>query len=230
MTRCPACHQMMPELEVLSDKMKSIGIKVGRVNIDYNQDLARMYSCYTLPKLMLFRPNKEPLEYQYYRTAKEMGKFVTSKLLGSKQVAVVSTDERFDKFFNESSKVPRLLLLSERSTPPPLLKNLCFKNRRGVICGFVSNKHLTIHKVQDKIEELGHLNKTDYELPAIFSIDHEQSPVMKLYEEKMDFDNINKFVAGISLEEKLKKMEEEEEEKELEKKKKRNSDDDEEEL
>ena len=210
MTNCPACHQMMPEFERLAEDLHKLGIKAGRANINQNPELANAYQCRMLPKLMLFRPNRDPIEYQSERSAEAMGKFTQQHQLGSKQVAVLNSDERMDKFFNESSKVPRLLMVSKRLKPSPLFKQLCYKNRRGIVCGFVSDQHLTIHRALEEINHLGNLTEKDFDIPAVFTIDRERDPVLKAYEGKLEYDPVNKFVLDVSVEEKLKRLEEEE--------------------
>jgi thiol-disulfide isomerase/thioredoxin len=123
---CGACHEMMPEFEKLSVSLKKVGIFTGRVDCNDEPALHQAYEAYSIPKLLLFRPNKEPLEYQSYRTAKEMAEFVFENMLGKKNVHVLNKEEKLDIFFNESGRLPRMLLISSKSKIPPLFKQVNF--------------------------------------------------------------------------------------------------------
>ncbi|KAH7831245.1 Protein disulfide-isomerase [Monocercomonoides exilis] len=153
-TNCPACHQMVPELDKLAKAMRPIGIRVGKMNVEHYREFAQMYQTYQVPKCMLFRPNKTPIVYNQDRTLRTMRQFILNNQLGDKQISTLTKDERINKFFNTSAHIPRLLLLSGKSTVPPLFKQVCYKQRRGVLCGFVNARAETVTKVWDKVKEL----------------------------------------------------------------------------
>ncbi|KAH7818089.1 Protein disulfide-isomerase [Monocercomonoides exilis] len=154
MTNCEPCHDMMPQLEKLAKNMKAIGIKVGQINLDNYPEIATTYQCTQVPKLLLFRPNKEPLEYAKERSAKAMGKFINDNQLGQKQITLLSNDKILDKFFNTSAKIPRVLLFSSKSTIPPMFKQLCYKHRRGVMCGYSNEQDDNVEKVWERVKNL----------------------------------------------------------------------------
>jgi len=50
---CGPCQMMMPAIEELSREMK--GVKIGKVNIDENNELAAEYEVSAVPTLILFK-------------------------------------------------------------------------------------------------------------------------------------------------------------------------------
>jgi flagellar biosynthesis GTPase FlhF len=199
--------------------MRAIGIKVGQLNIDNYPEYARTYNTEKIPTLLLFRPNKEPLLYNRDRTAKAMGNFITENQLGEKHVTLIEKSKHTKTFFNSSSRVPRVLVLSQRSYIPPVFKQICFKHRKGVVCGFVSEQHDTFDEVKEKLGALAgpDVNLEDLELPAVFTINPRGTPVVSKFTERVNFENMNEFVQKVSL---AKPKEDPEVKKEQERKKK----------
>ncbi|KAA6403706.1 MAG: putative actin, alpha skeletal muscle [Streblomastix strix] len=191
-THCPACLQMMPEFKELASDMRSIGIRVGTVDLDRYPVFSRTYNAYSIPKLMLFRPNKEPLEYQSYRTAKEMGDFILDKQMGAKHIRVLGKPEKLDAFFNTSAKLPRVLLFSKKSTLPPMYKQICFMHRKEFACGFISKTHPTIPEIASKLVELGPFDINSISYPSIFIVDYQGAPVLDRFADKLSFSSLDK--------------------------------------
>ena len=51
---CGPCRMLSPELEKISDE-----IKILKVNVDENQDLAKYYGVMSIPCIILFEDSKE---------------------------------------------------------------------------------------------------------------------------------------------------------------------------
>lgn len=215
MKECPPCQEMAPAFEKLAKNMKAIGIKVGKINVEDNQDIARQYNIQQVPKLYLFRPNKEPEEYQGDRTERTMKTFILDLQLGEKQVTQLTKEERINKFFNESSRIPRVLLLSSRKDVAPVFKQICYHHRRGVVCGFVSELHDSINEVKEKLTIFGNVSTEEMEYPEIYVINPRGTPRLNKYNGKHNYEAINEFVSEFSL---WKEKEDPEERKERERK------------
>lgn len=50
---CPPCRQMLPLIQRIAEKYEG-KIKVGKVNVDDNQDLSAQYHVNSIPKFILF--------------------------------------------------------------------------------------------------------------------------------------------------------------------------------
>jgi hypothetical protein len=208
---------MMPAFEKLAKNMKAVGIKVGVLNLNDAREVASQYQVETVPKLYLFRPNKSPLEYTRERTAKAMEKFIIENQPGEKHITDLSDEDNVDPFFNSSSRVPRLLLFSSRTSIPPVFKQICYKHRKGLVCGFISETHENVRDVGAKVSEIGEFSMDDLEYPTVVSIDRRRDPIIDKYDGKVNFEALNQYLKNISL---TKEKIDPKEQKEMERKKK----------
>lgn len=55
---CGPCKMMGPVVEELAKELKDIA-KVGKINVDENQDLAMQYNVMSIPTLIIFKEGKE---------------------------------------------------------------------------------------------------------------------------------------------------------------------------
>lgn len=55
---CGPCKMMGPIVEELAEELKDIA-KVGKINVDENQDLAMQYKVMSIPTLIIFKEGKE---------------------------------------------------------------------------------------------------------------------------------------------------------------------------
>lgn len=55
---CGPCKMMGPVVEELAEELKDIA-KVGKINVDENQDLAMKYNVMSIPTLIIFKEGKE---------------------------------------------------------------------------------------------------------------------------------------------------------------------------
>lgn len=55
---CGPCKMMGPIVEELAEELKDIA-KVGKINVDENQDLAMQYKVMSIPTLIIFKGGKE---------------------------------------------------------------------------------------------------------------------------------------------------------------------------
>ena len=189
---------MAPQFEKLAKNMKAIGIKVGKVNCDEQQDLARQFNIQQVPKMMLFRPNKEPIEYEGDRTEKSMKTFILDHQLGDKWVTPLTQAKHINKFFNESAKIPRVLLISSRKDVPPVFKQLCYHFRRGLMCGFSSELHDSLTDVKQKLTIFGDVDTENMEYPVVYVINPRGDPRLIEYPGKHNYEAMSEFVSEYS--------------------------------
>ena len=55
---CGPCKMMAPVIEELASELQGKG-KVGKINVDENQDLALKYQVMSIPTLIIFKEGKE---------------------------------------------------------------------------------------------------------------------------------------------------------------------------
>ncbi|KAH7828022.1 uncharacterized protein MONOS_10559 [Monocercomonoides exilis] len=194
----------MPAMEKLASNMRDIGIKVGAVDVGICPALAATYQTYTIPQFILFRPNKDPLLYTRDRTAKAMGKYILKHQVGKKQVALLEDNKSIDKFFNVTSKIPRILLLSSKPTVPPIFKEACFKQRKGLKCGFVGKNFNSLESVSERLNKIGNFNLSEVKYPSLLAIsevensnEHFQHRI-ESFKGDISFDDVFKFMQSHS--------------------------------
>ena len=59
-TWCPPCRTLAPIIDKLADQYAG-KLKVGKVNVDENPELAARYQVASIPRVMFFRGSDEPL-------------------------------------------------------------------------------------------------------------------------------------------------------------------------
>jgi thioredoxin 1 len=57
---CGPCRQLTPIVDRIADQFAG-KVKVGKVNVDENPDLAIKYDVTTIPRLMLFKGGEKPI-------------------------------------------------------------------------------------------------------------------------------------------------------------------------
>ncbi len=57
---CGPCRQLTPVIERIADKFAG-KVKVGKVNVDENMELATKYDVATIPRIMLFKGSDTPV-------------------------------------------------------------------------------------------------------------------------------------------------------------------------
>jgi thioredoxin 1 len=79
---CGPCRQLTPTVERLADQFAG-KVKVGKVNVDDNQDLATRYGIVNIPRVYIFKGGDQPKEQLVgLRSESELVK-VLNKLLGA---------------------------------------------------------------------------------------------------------------------------------------------------
>ena len=58
---CGPCRQLSPIVDRVADQFAG-KVKVGKVNVDENYELANKYAISTIPRLMLFKGSDQPLK------------------------------------------------------------------------------------------------------------------------------------------------------------------------
>ncbi len=57
---CGPCRQLTPVIDRIADQFAG-KVKVGKVNVDENHDLAIKYDVQTIPRVMLFKGSDQPV-------------------------------------------------------------------------------------------------------------------------------------------------------------------------
>jgi thioredoxin 1 len=52
---CGPCRMMAPVVDEIAEDAQTLGIKVGKINVDDEPDLAAKYNVMSIPTLMVFR-------------------------------------------------------------------------------------------------------------------------------------------------------------------------------
>jgi len=58
---CGPCRALGPTIDRIADQFAG-KVKVGKVNVDDNYDLATQYSISTIPRLMIFKGSDQPVQ------------------------------------------------------------------------------------------------------------------------------------------------------------------------
>jgi thioredoxin 1 len=58
-TWCGPCRQLSPTIDRIADQYAG-RVKVGKVNVDDNQDLAMQYGITSIPRVLLFKGGQQP--------------------------------------------------------------------------------------------------------------------------------------------------------------------------
>jgi len=83
---CGPCRMVSPALEQLSQTM-SDKIKVAKLNVDENQEIAIRYGVRSIPSLVLFKGGKEIARTIGAASKEKYQKFVEESLLNSQSIA-----------------------------------------------------------------------------------------------------------------------------------------------
>jgi thioredoxin 1 len=57
---CGPCRQLSPVIDKIADQYAG-KVKVGKVNVDENMELATKYDVATIPRIMLFKGSDQPI-------------------------------------------------------------------------------------------------------------------------------------------------------------------------
>lgn len=58
---CGPCRALSPTIDKVADQFAG-KVKVGKVNVDENGDLAAQYNISTIPRLMVFKGSESPIQ------------------------------------------------------------------------------------------------------------------------------------------------------------------------
>ncbi|QVL32486.1 thioredoxin [Telmatocola sphagniphila] len=58
---CGPCRQLTPVIDKIADQFAG-KVKVGKVNVDENQDLGSQYNIATIPRLLIFKGSAQPVQ------------------------------------------------------------------------------------------------------------------------------------------------------------------------
>ncbi|KAK2947146.1 hypothetical protein BLNAU_17922 [Blattamonas nauphoetae] len=195
----PQLTELKEQMEKLAKNMKTIGIKVATVHLNENQELAQTYQITQVPHMLFFRPNKEPMKYATDWNAKSIEKWILENMLGTDKVTVLKKEEAVTKYFGETSKYPRVLVFSKKKTPPPMFKQLCYKHRKGINCGFVSGGFNTLPEIGEHISKYGDFSVEDVDYPTVVIIDEAHDPKLVTLSDRLTYETLNATVAPHSL-------------------------------
>ena len=65
---CGPCRQLSPTIDRIADQYAG-RVKVGKVNVDENSDLAIKYDVTTIPRVLIFKGSDKPLQQMVGLTA-----------------------------------------------------------------------------------------------------------------------------------------------------------------
>lgn len=75
---CGPCKMMSPIIEELAEELQGRA-KVGKINVDENQDLALKYNVMSIPTLIIFRDGKEEKRFVGVRDKEELLSYIDKK-------------------------------------------------------------------------------------------------------------------------------------------------------
>ena len=58
---CGPCRQLTPIIDKIADQFAG-KVKVGKVNVDENQDLGSTYNIATIPRVLIFKGSAQPVQ------------------------------------------------------------------------------------------------------------------------------------------------------------------------
>eukprot|EP01133_Synstelium_polycarpum_P001520 gene1520-1776_t len=191
---CGHCKSLKPEYEKAAKNMKGL-VKMGAINCDEdsNKQLCGQYDIKGFPTIKFFPselvPNpkagkgsfhKVPQDYQGGRTSSDMVKFATAMIPSFVQKV---TDASIDKFIT-SSKTAKAVLFTNKPKTSNLYKGLS-----------VDFHHtLPLGEARDlKQETLERFKVSSFPTLVLFKSDATEE--FELYDGKLDFESLHKFLA-----------------------------------
>lgn len=60
---CGPCRMIAPVIDRVADKFAGKNVKIGKVNVDENSELANEYDIATIPRLLFFKDGKKVYEH-----------------------------------------------------------------------------------------------------------------------------------------------------------------------
>ena len=77
---CGPCRQIAPVIDQIADKFAG-KVKVGKVNVDENPDLAVKYDVQTIPRILLFKgSDKQTLEHVGTISASDLERLINANM------------------------------------------------------------------------------------------------------------------------------------------------------
>ena len=83
---CDSCRMITPAIEQLAEVMNG-RLKVAKINVDENQEIAMRYGIRSIPSLILFKDGKEIARTIGAASKERYQKFVEESLLNSQSIA-----------------------------------------------------------------------------------------------------------------------------------------------
>lgn len=106
--------------------------RVGAVNCEESQSLCNHYKVQGYPTILSLVPeSSDPVPYNGQRSSQAFYDH-SQRLVSSKYVSVAQSEDQAKTLCEQNSSKPCLVVLSDKSTPVPLLKALAYRIRDHV--------------------------------------------------------------------------------------------------
>jgi protein disulfide-isomerase A6 len=141
---CGHCKTLAPEFEKAAKSLDGI-VRFGAVDCTVEQTLCSKYQVQGYPTVKVFPADKKgsekvPMDYQGERKSKSISDFLLARL-PRKYVTTLSSDQSIDSFLKKQEEKPKIILLTNKDSIPPLYKSLSLE-MQSLDMGIILNKDI----------------------------------------------------------------------------------------
>ncbi|KAJ3299549.1 protein disulfide isomerase (PDI) protein [Borealophlyctis nickersoniae] len=181
--------KQVPQYKKAAEKLKGLA-KVVAIDCDdeKNRPVCGQYDIKGFPTIKLFSGGKKglPEDYNGARTAKDIVDAAIKKIRGN-VIPIGGTSKKavtYDEFLKkETGKTPKVILVSQKPSTPPLFKALSAEYKGRLIFGEAKNTY------RDAVEKLG----VD-SVPAVYLVGKEEDAKPVRYEGAMKYAALTEFL------------------------------------
>ncbi|KAJ3417073.1 protein disulfide isomerase (PDI) protein [Chytridiales sp. JEL 0842] len=186
---CGHCKNLAPEYKKAAEKLKGLA-KVVAVDCDVHKELCGQFGIQGFPTIKFFGRDKVPQDYQGPRTAKGIVDYVIPKLPSFVQaIGTGSKAKKLDEFLSSEPELSKVVLISKKSTTPPLYKGLSSEYKGRLVLGEAKSTDKTV---------LTHFKAEDF--PSLYVVPKGDGVEPVLYKGEMKYAALTKFLGEYAAE------------------------------